>query len=108
MEVDNEILIECDISMAISFYGGISGTTDVLVDAVNIFGKRALKKRNPKSELEHKKKELCCHKYLVKVTKSSSLSVLEIIPLTKLPKYTNNDLFLNVFPELSQSSQHSG
>ena len=75
MEVDNEILIECDISKAISFYGGISGTTDVLVDAVNIFGKRALKKRNPKSELEHEKNELCWRKYSVEVTKSSNVIV---------------------------------
>ena len=45
MDDYNDILIEDDIVKAISFNGGISGTTDVLVDAANLFGKRALKKR---------------------------------------------------------------
>ena len=44
MEGDNDILIGDDIVKAISFNGGISSTTDVLVDEDNIFGKRALKK----------------------------------------------------------------
>ena len=30
------------------------------------------------------------------VTKSSNVSVPEIIPLTKLQRYPNNDLFVNV------------
>ena len=55
MEDDNEIIIEDDIVKAISFNGGISGTTDVLVDAENLFGKRARKKEKFKSELEHGK-----------------------------------------------------
>ena len=55
MEDNNEILIEDDIMKAISFNGDISGTTAVLVDAVNIFGKRASKKNNSKPELEHGK-----------------------------------------------------
>ena len=32
----------------------------------------------------------------MEVTKSSNVSVPEIIPLTKLQKYANNDLFVNV------------
>ena len=44
MEDDNAILIGADIVKAISFNVGISGTTAVLVDAKNIFGRRALKK----------------------------------------------------------------
>ena len=44
MEDDNAILIRDDIVKAISFNVGISGTAAVLVDATNIFGKRALKK----------------------------------------------------------------
>ena len=55
MEDDNGILIEGDIVNAVSFNGGISGTTDVLVDTVNLFRKIALKKQNSKSELEHGK-----------------------------------------------------
>ena len=55
MEDDNEILTEDDIVKAISFNGCIYGTTDVLVDAVNIFVKRASKKNNSKPELEHGK-----------------------------------------------------
>ena len=43
MEDENDILIEGYIVRAISFNEGISGTTDVLVYAENIFGKRALK-----------------------------------------------------------------
>ena len=43
MEYDNDILTEDDIMKAISLNGGISGTTDVLVDVSNLFGKRALK-----------------------------------------------------------------
>ena len=44
----------------------------------------------------------------MEVTKSSNVSVREIIPLTKSQKYADNDLFVNVFPELSQSIKHSG
>ena len=44
MEDNNEILIEDDIVRAISFNGGISDITSVLVDAENIFGGRSLKK----------------------------------------------------------------
>ena len=40
----NEILIEDGIVRAIIFHGGISGTTVVLVDTENLFGKRALRK----------------------------------------------------------------
>ena len=43
MEDDNNIIIEDDIVKAIIFYGGISGTTSVLVDAENHFGKRSFK-----------------------------------------------------------------
>ena len=55
MDDDNDILIEDDIVRAISFNGGISGTTAVIVDAVNILGNRALKKKNSKPYLEHMK-----------------------------------------------------
>ena len=44
MQDENDILIEDDILKTISFNGGIYGTTYVLVDTENIFGKRALKK----------------------------------------------------------------
>ena len=85
MEDDHDIIIEDDIVKAISFNGGISGTTDVLVDAGNIFGKRALKKNKFKiitgAQETH---ELCWRIYLVEVTKSSNISVPETIPVTKL------------------------
>ena len=42
MKDDNDILIKKFIVRDISFNGSISGTTDVLVDAVNLFGKRYL------------------------------------------------------------------
>ena len=44
VENDNGILIEDDIVKDISFNRGVYGTTSVIVDVVNIFGKRALKK----------------------------------------------------------------
>ena len=44
MEDENYILIEDDIVKAISFKGVISGTTAVLVDVANHFGKISLKK----------------------------------------------------------------
>ena len=44
MEDENGILIENDIAKAVSFNGGISGTTDVLVDVENLFSKRDSKK----------------------------------------------------------------
>ena len=43
MEDDNDILIEDDIVKVINFNEGLYGTTDVIVDAANIFGKRVLK-----------------------------------------------------------------
>ena len=54
MEDDNGILFVDDIVKALIFNGVISGTTDVLVDAANIFGKISLKKKS-KSEMEHRK-----------------------------------------------------
>ena len=45
VEDENNILIEGDIVEAISFNGGISVTTAVLVDATNIFGKISLNKK---------------------------------------------------------------
>ena len=44
VENDNEILIEDDIVKGISFNGGIYGTTAVIVNADNLFGKISLKK----------------------------------------------------------------
>ena len=41
MEDDNNILIEDDTIKAIRFNEGISGTTDVIVDAASIIGKSA-------------------------------------------------------------------
>ena len=65
----------------------------------NLFGKRALKK----SKLiirtgSRKTHELCWRKDLVEITKSSNVSVPEIIPLTKLQKYEKYDLFVMLFP----------
>ena len=42
MEDDNDILIEDDIEKSVVFNGCISGTTDVLFDVADLFGKRAL------------------------------------------------------------------
>ena len=43
MKDDNDILIEDDIVRAVSFNGGVSGKTAVIVDAENLFDKRVLK-----------------------------------------------------------------
>ena len=48
MEDSNDIIIEDNIVKDINFNGGISGTTAVIVDATNIFGKRSSKKTNLK------------------------------------------------------------
>ena len=40
MENDNDLLIEDDFVKAIIFNGGIYGTTGVIVDVENLFGKR--------------------------------------------------------------------
>ena len=45
MEYDNEILIDDYIVKALCFNEGISGTTAVIVDAENLFGKIDLKKK---------------------------------------------------------------
>ena len=109
MEDDNDILIEDYIVKAILFNRGVPVTTAVLVVVVNIFGKRSLKKINFRIKTgAQETHEVCWRKDLLEVTKSSSVSVKEIIQLTKLQRYANNDLFINVFPELSRSSQNSG
>ena len=53
VEDDNDIIIEDDIVKAMSFYGRIYGTTAVLIDVVDLFGKGSLRGGNSKSELEH-------------------------------------------------------
>ena len=96
VEDENDILIEDDIVKYISFNGCISGTTDVLVDTENLFGKISLKKKKSKIRTGAREThELCWRKYLAGVTKSSNVSVPEIIPLTKFQTYANNDLFVN-------------
>ena len=55
MEDENNIFIEDDVVKAISFNEGISGTTAVLVDMLNIFGKRAL---NKKSKIKNGAREI--------------------------------------------------
>ena len=51
----NDILIEDDIMKAVSVNEDISGITAVIIDAVNLFGKKSLEKINFKIKLEHSK-----------------------------------------------------
>ena len=97
VKYDNDIIIKYDIMKAVIFNEVISGTTAVFVDVVNIFGKRALNKTNFKIKTGAREThELCWRKDSVEVTKSTNVSVPEIIPLTKFQSYANNDLFINV------------
>ena len=85
MEYDNDVLIEYDIMKTVSFNGGISVTTSVLVDAVNIFRNRSSKIINFKIKTGAREThKVCWRKDLLKVKKTSNVSVPEIIPLTKL------------------------
>ena len=97
MEGEEFILIEYNIVKAVSFNGGISGTTTILVDAKNNFVKRALERINFKIiTVARETHDVCWRKYLAEVKKSSNVSIPEIILLTKLQGYANNDLFVNV------------
>ena len=97
MDDDNDILIGDDIVRSITFDAVISGTTDVLVNVENLFGKRALNKINFKIRTgSMETHELCWRKDIVKVIKSSNVSVPVIISLTKIQRYENNYLFVNV------------
>ena len=97
MEEDNDILNEDDIVRSIGFNVGISGTTAVLVDAEIIFGKRDLKKTSFKIRTGARDThEAWWWKDLAEVTKSSNVSVPEIILLNKLQRYAKNDIFVNV------------
>ena len=76
VEDDNYIRIEDDIVKSASFNGDISGNTAVIVDAENIFSKRALEKTNLKLMTEAKEtNEVCWRQVLVEVTKSSNVIV---------------------------------
>ena len=109
MKYDNDILIEYYIVKAISFNGGISGTSDVLLGEEDIFCKRALNKINFEINTgAQETHEVCWREDFVQVTKSSNFSDPDIIHQVKLYKYENNDLFLMPFPYLSQSSQNFG
>ena len=60
---------------AISINEIISGTTAVLVDATNLFDKRALKKINFKIKTGAREtNEVCWRKDLAELTKSSNVS----------------------------------
>ena len=92
MEDDNSILIGDDILKAISFNGGISGTTSVIVDAENIFDTRSLNKHRFKTRTgAQETHELFWEKDLAEVT--SNVSVPEIIPQTKI-KNTQTIIYL--------------
>ena len=87
---------------AISINEVISGTTAVLFDATNLFDKRSLKKINFKIKTgAQETNEVCSRKDLVELTKSSNVSVTEIVQLTKLQRYSNNDIFLNVVSRIN-------
>ena len=75
VEDDNGILIEDDIVKAISFNGGIDGTTTVLVDSATIFGKRDFKEINFKIKTgEQETHDVCWLEDYLHVTKSSNVS----------------------------------
>ena len=68
----------------------MSVTTDVLVDAENIFCKIVLKKKKFKIRNEAQKTHaLFWQKDLVEVTKSSTVSIQETIPQTKQQNMQN-------------------
>ena len=80
MEDDYDILIKVYIVKAISFNGGIYGTTAVLVDVANLFSKIALKKIDFKIKtVAQETHEVCCQKYFAEVAKSSNFSAPESI-----------------------------
>ena len=98
VEDENDKQIDYDIVKALGFNVGISGTTAVLVDADNIFGKRSSEKINFKIRTGAREThEVCWRKDLEEVTKSSNASIIEIIPLVKLQRYENNYLFVLFF-----------
>ena len=82
MEYNNYIL-EYDIGKSIGFKGGIYGTMNVLVDAANLFGNRYLKNKIKIGTVVQETHELFWQKDSMEVTKSSNVSVPEIIQLTK-------------------------
>ena len=84
MEYNNYILIEYDIGKSIGFKGGIYGTMNVLVDAANLFGNRYLKNKIKIGTVVQETHELFWQKDSMEVTKSSNVSVQNIIPLTKI------------------------
>ena len=97
MEDGNDILIEDDIVKATSFNVGIFGTSAVLVDSDDLFGKRALEKMDFKINTESgETHEECWREYFGQGTKSSNFSDPEIIHQDKLLRYENNDLFVSV------------
>ena len=97
VEDNNGIHVENGILKSIRHIGGNYDTKAVLADAGNIFGRKVLKKINIKIKTgAQETHEVFLQKYLVKVTKSSNVSVQEIIQLNKLQRYANNDLFVNV------------
>ena len=71
MDDDNDILTEYDIVKAIIFNGGIYGTTGVIVDVENLFGKRDSDINNLKIRTgAQETHELCWREDLAEVTNS--------------------------------------
>ena len=90
----------------IGFNGVIYGTTAVCIDAGNLFGNISLKKINIKIRTgAWETHELCWRKYLVEVRKSYDMSVPGFIQQTKLQKYSNNNLFVNVVYRIKSAKQ---
>ena len=74
MENENYILIEDDIVKATGFNAFISGTNDILVDAADLFGKRDLKKINPKTNYGSQETHAVQRGDFMQVKKSSDVS----------------------------------
>ena len=93
VEDDNNILTEEDIVKAISFRGGIAGTTAVLVDATSIGHEKAINEKfkvvKTGSRSTH---EIRWLNDRVKVIESSGISKEEEILKPILDNFSNNDL----------------
>jgi hypothetical protein len=98
VEDGNDILIEEDIFNALSFNGGLAGTTVVWLNAAALCSTKTLKKKFKAETGSRETHELCFSEKDMRVIKSSGVRNLhyETIGEIKLNKYESNELIIEV------------
>jgi hypothetical protein len=92
IEDGNDIMLEEQILDAISFCGGVAGTTGVLINCEKLNGSAITKKFKSTKIGSRSTHELCWYENKIEIYESSGITVPEQLMAEKLKKYARRPL----------------